>query len=108
MARRSYRVPFQRPKEAIVQAVTELVDIVRLQLMQGKVNSALDVTLSSGTSTTITSPFIHENSVILLMPKSSAAGSVLSGHYITPGDETATITHSTAAGTETASCLIMG
>ena len=74
----------------------------------GRVNSVNDVALSTGTTTIINHPFLHENSVVMFMPKSAAAAALASSIWVTPGLKTATINHSSAAGGEAFSWAALG
>ena len=98
MAGRTYLIPTQEGFSE--ESYRQLINAVQ-NLFSGASNITKDGALSVGTSTVVQHPQLHKNSVITLMPTNADAGSVLSGHYITPGDKQATITHSTAAGTET-------
>lgn len=76
------------------------------QLVEGKLNSISTVTLSSGTSTTVSDRRVGVSSVVLLMPSNSAASSV--SWYVTTSDASFIIHHSSASGTETFAYAVIG
>lgn len=110
MARRGYKAPIPYPptSEGLEATRRDFVQIVS-GIMQGKVNCAGDLTLSAGTSTTLNSPILHEESVILFAPTNAAAAALSTQPYAsTRANQTATITHATAAGTETFVWVALG
>ena len=109
MTRRSYKRPFPTPPtpDGILQFQTHTANAFEA-LYSGRTNSVGDVTLTAGTSTTLANPFFHENSVIVFMPKSAAAAAIHPSIWVTPGQRTATINHSTAVGGEAYSWAAFG
>lgn len=114
MTKRSYRVPVPRPynergfSEFQQDAISALKDI-----RDGKINSRGNLTLSAGMTTSITSPFIHSESNIQLMPTNAAAAAItwhISDRTYNRATAvgTATVTHSLAAGTETFEWVALG
>lgn len=110
MARQGYRAPIPYPstEKGLEATRRDFVQIVG-GIMQGKVNCVGDLTLTAGTSTTLNNPLIHEQSVIIFVPTNAAAAALSTQPYAsTRGNETATITHATAAGTETFAWVAFG
>ncbi len=65
------------------------------------------ITLSSGTTTVVTNDYVTNEAAILLMPKNSAAAAL--SPYVSARSEgvSFTLTHATAAGTETYDALVI-
>lgn len=107
--RRGYLVPQrQAPTEQGYKHFQRAVQDALPNIMQGRLNCAGDLTLTAGTTTTLTDAILHTCSVIILMPKSAAAAALQSSIYITPAQGSATLTHSTAAGGEAFSWVALG
>lgn len=70
-------------------------------LVNGRMNAVGDVTLTAGTTTTLANTHIHPLSVIVFAPTNAAAYALGLPYASTRGDKTATLTHPSAAGTET-------
>jgi hypothetical protein len=85
-------------KSALHQIITA-VD----RLFKGHVNCVGEITLTAGTTTVLTYPELHSEKGIFFMPKSAAAAALYTSSAfrcaVTQGS--ATITHASAAGTET-------
>lgn len=92
-----------------VREAAETVNSAR----DGKLNSVGSLTLRANeTTTTLSDPRIGPNSHISLTPTSATAAAAVgsaTGVFVTPGDETATITHnSTADADRTFTYAILG
>lgn len=114
MSKVSYRVPVPRPynREGFETFQKDAISVFR-DLRDGKINARGNLTLTAGTATTLTSPFVHSQSVILFMPTNAAAAAIVP--YVTARTYdratavgTATLTHATAAGTETYEWIALG
>lgn len=83
------------------------------EIMNGRINVGLDVTLSAGTETVIDTPLILEQSVILVAPGDAAAAALAASGFIYSDialqvNGQCTLKHPTAAGTEVARVLVIG
>ena len=69
--------------------------------MKGKTNNTGEITLTpSATSSVFTDNFCNSNSVVLLVPVTANAANNASGLYVTAGDKTFTVNHSSSAQTD--------
>lgn len=96
-------LPRSAPTEAIVDAIN--------QLMLGRLNARTDVTLSTGTTTTLTDSRIGPGSYIGMMPQTASAMKALTtGFYINSRTKgSASITHTSFTNTDqTFTALIIG
>ena len=91
----------KRRRLAQDRATTRDIALLVNRLLIGQVNSYGSVTLTqSATTTTITEPYIMENSVVLLTPTTANAAAALATTYITCATGSATVTHANNAQTD--------
>lgn len=87
-------------------ALREIANVVN-SLRGGKINPIGDVTLAlSTTTTTVTDLYCSPDSIVLLMPKDANAAA--EAWYVTPGDQSFTITHASAGTTRAFRYVILG
>ena len=89
------------PSEAGLRSALHQIIASVDRLFKGHVNCVGEITLTAGTTTVLTYPELHAEKGIFFMPKSAAAAVIHPSIWAVCGQGTATITHATAAGTET-------
>lgn len=99
MANQFLNVPLTNPD---TKAHARQCAITINNVMDGKINSTGDITLTaSATSTTLSDARIGANSVILFMPKSANARTALNTLYVSArASGSATLTHASSANTD--------
>jgi hypothetical protein len=92
-------VPLSNPD---VKAHTRQCAFTINNIMDGKLNSTGDITLTaSATTTTLTDARIGSNSVVLFMPQTANARTALNSLYVTArGDGSCTINHPSSTDTD--------
>lgn len=110
MTRKTYPLPIRQPVQSVegmARLATSVIDAVE-NLFQGRSNAVGDLTLTAGTSTTLTHPSLHADSVIVFVPTNAAAFALGAPYASTRAARTATLTHATAVGTETYAWAALG
>jgi len=99
MANQFLNVPLTNPD---TKAHARQCAITINNVMDGKINSTGDITLTaSATSTTLSDARIGANSVILFMPRSANARTALNTLYVSArASGSATLTHASSANTD--------
>lgn len=70
-------------------------------LLEGRINSVGNVTLSTATTTTLVSNYYaNVNSKVLLMPQSANAAAALATTWVVPSARSMTINHASATSTD--------
>lgn len=99
MANQFLTVPLSNPD---TKAHARQCAITINNVMDGKINSTGEITLTaSTTTTTLTDARIGANSVLLFMPQTANARTALNGLYITNrGNGSCTVNHPSSANTD--------
>jgi len=99
MANQFLTVPLSNPD---TKAHARQCAITINNVMDGKINSTGQITLTaSATTTTLTDARIGANSVLLFMPQTANARTALNGLYITNrGNGSCTVNHPSSANTD--------
>lgn len=93
----------RQPTPRLKQAGDDARTVARAvnNLLDGKLNSVGDVTLATGTTTTVVANyFAHSGSKILFMPTTANAAAALATTYAAGGTNGFTITHASATTTD--------